>query len=190
MLSTGLFTTADLRTISRAAALAEKLTQVYFDLAPDEWKVNPYTIFTHKQMGPPLYEQGVFAQVIRYQARVERSKTAQPGQRETYGVVLLDPNILLALLRSTMHDLWTLGLFILTHELTHIIRFRKCQADFFAPVEYRDREEKRVHGITQEILAGVTNTDHILGLYENRLHEALRIKPYHPSHGGGANADL
>ena len=174
MLSTGLFTEADLRTISRAAALAEKLTQAYFDLAPDEWKEHPYAILTQKQVGPPLFEQDIFAQVIRYRARVERSKTDRPGQMEKYGVVLQDPNILLALLRSTMHDLWTLGLFILTHELTHIVRFWKCQVDFFAPVEERDIEETRVQGITQEILSGVTNTDYILSLYDHRLHLSLR----------------
>ncbi len=171
MLSTGLFTAADLGTISRAAALAERLTQAYFDLAPDEWKENPYTIFTHKQAGPPLYEKDVFAQVIRYRARVERSKTAHPGRRETYGVVLQDPNILLALLRSTMHDLWTLGLFILTHELIHIIRFRKCRVDFFASVEDRDKEENtRARDYPGDSRRG----------HEHRLHPGSIRKPVAP----------
>ena len=175
MVSTGLFTTSDLTTISRAAVLAEGLTRAYFNLAPDEWKENPYTIFTHKHVGKALHEQDVFAHVVRYKARVGRPKAPRPGERETYGVVLQDPNILLALLRSAMHDLWTLGLFILTHELTHIVRFRKYHVDFFAPVEGRDKEEKLVHGITQEILAGVTNTDYILSLYEDQWRRALKI---------------
>ncbi|MGO9570308.1 MAG: hypothetical protein ACLP5H_22485 [Desulfomonilaceae bacterium] len=157
--------------------LAEGLTHAYFDLATDEWRENPYTIFTQKHVGKALHEQDVFAHVVRYKTKVGQSKAARPGERETYGVVLQDPNILLALLRSTMHDLWTLGLFILTHELTHIIRFRKYHVDFFAPVEDRDREEKFVHGITQEILAGVTNTDYILRLYENQWRGALKIEP-------------
>ena len=76
-----------------------------------------------------------------------------------------DPNILRALLRSYEHDLWTLGLFVLTHELIHIVRFRRFGVDFFATTRERDREEDLVHGITREVLAGVTNTDYVLGLY-------------------------
>ncbi len=177
MVSTGLFTTSDLTTISKAAVLAERLTEAYFHLAPDEWRENPYTIFTHKHVGKALHEQDVFANVVRYEARVRQSNAAVSRERETYGVVLQDPNILLALLRSAMHDLWTLGLFILTHELIHIIRFRKYHVDFFAAYEDRDKEENVVHGITQEILAGVTNTDYILSLYENQWRRPLRIKP-------------
>jgi hypothetical protein len=177
MVSTGLFTTSDLTTIGKAAVLAERLTQSYFNLAPHEWKENPYTIFTHKQVGKALYEQDVFAHVVRYETTAGRSKKGRPGEKESYGVVLQDPNILLALLRSAMHDLWTLGLFILTHELTHIVRFKKYHVDFFAPVEDRDREEKLVHGITQEILAGTMNTDYVLSLYEKQWCGALKIEP-------------
>jgi hypothetical protein len=177
MVSTGLFTASDLTTISKAAVLAEGLTQAYFNLAPHEWKENPYTIFTHKHVGKALYEQDVFAHVVRYEPRVGQSKAARPKEKETYGVVLQDPNILLALLRSAMHDLWSLGLFILTHELTHIIRFKKYHVDFFASADDRDEEEKLVHGITQEILSGVTNTDYILSLYEKQWRAALKTEP-------------
>ena len=173
--ATGLFTTSDLTTISRAASLAEGLTRAYFNLAPDEWKENPYTIFTHKHVGKALHEQDVFAHVVRYKPRVGTPKAPRPGEKETYGVVLQDPEDSSALLRSAMHDLWTLGLFILTHELTHIVRFRKHHVDFFAPVEGREQEEKLVHGITQEILAGVTNTDYILSLYEDQWRRGLKI---------------
>ncbi len=177
MVSMGLFTRSDLTTISKAAVLAERLTQSYFNLAPDEWKENPYAIFTRKQVNKALYEQDVFAQVVRYGTRVGQSKAAGPQEKETYGVVLQDPNILLALLRSAMHDLWTLGLFILTHELTHIIRFKKYHVDFFAGADERDKEEKLVHGITQEILSGSMNTDFILSLYEKEWRAALKIGP-------------
>ena len=152
MVSTGLFTTSDLTTISRAAVLAEGLTRAYFNLAPDEWRENPYTIFTHKHVGKALHEQDVFAHVVRYKTRVGQSKAARPGERETYGVVLQDPNILLALLRSAMHDLWTLGLFILTHELTHIIRFRKYHVDFFAPVEVATGKKSSCTGSLRRFL--------------------------------------
>ena len=45
------------------------------------------------------------------------------------------------------------------------------------PSKTADKEEKLVHGITQEILAGVTNTDYILSLYEDQWRRALKMQP-------------
>jgi hypothetical protein len=161
----GTFTGPDRTTISKAAALAERLIQQYFNFGEDQWQRNPYGIFTCREAGMGLYQPDVFAQVIRYRSRGEVDN--QP-QQSRYGIVLQDPNILLALLRSKSHDLWTLGLFILTHELTHIIRFTRYDVDFFAGPSSRDKEEKLVQGVTKEILKGVTNTNHILSLYEKQ----------------------
>ncbi len=162
----GLFTRSDLTTISRAAALAERLTTRYFGLAEDEWKRSSYGIFTRKEVDISLHEKDAFANVIRYRKSRPRPSS---GQEEKYGIVLQDPNILLALLRSCEHDLWTLGLFILTHELTHIVRFRKFDVNFFAEADEAGKEEHTVHEITREILAGVANTDYIIRLYQHRL---------------------
>jgi hypothetical protein len=163
-MAAGLFTRCDLMTMGRAAAVAELLTRKYFDLAEDEWQRDPYHILTRKQVNSALYERDVLASVIRYGFKSGLRKNLPVKER--YGVVLQDPNILLALLRSKEHDLWTLGLFVLTHELIHIVRFRKFNVDFFASVGDRDREERIVHGITREILSGAANTAYILSLYE------------------------
>jgi hypothetical protein len=157
------FTASDRITIGKAASLAERLTMRYFALPEDEWRRNPYGIFTRKDVDSALYESDVLANVIRFRTQTRSGKEAQG---EKYGVLLQDPNILLALLRSPRSDLWTLGLFILTHELVHIVRFRNCNVDFFADVECRDQEEKLVQGVTRKILSGVTNTDHVLDLYD------------------------
>jgi len=167
MISEVFFTGSDRTTISRAARLAEILTQRYFGLAADEWKRNSCRIFTRGDVDKRLHQSDVFAHVVRYGKRSPLS--VKRPKDYGYGIVLQDPNILLALLRSPHHDLWTLGLFILTHELTHIVRFRNFDVDFFAPAKERDAEEKLVHGITREILKGVTNTDYVLGLYDSGL---------------------
>jgi len=173
MTTRGLFTASDLATIARAAALAERLTQTYFGLAQDEWAQWPYGVFTLKQLDRELYQEDTFAQVIRYRRGNRRREDHQ--QSDTFGIVLQDPNILQALLRSTAHDLWTMGLFLLTHELIHIVRFRRFNVDFFAPEPDRDREEELVQEVTREILAGVTNTDHILDLYGPRFDRIEQI---------------
>jgi hypothetical protein len=184
MISAGLFTQSDLRTITKAAALAETLTQRFFGLPEDGWKREPYTIFTRKEIGRRLYEQDAFAQVIRYEARPHQSH--RKARKERFGVVLQDPNILMSLLRSTKHDLWTLMLFVLTHELIHIVRFSRYNVDFFAPIEDRDKEENLVHDMTTEILAGMDNTDELIALYDKPGGWVRQENIYQPISTGGA----
>lgn len=164
--SLGYFTKSDRWIIQRAAFLAEGLTQRYFGLSEDIWKRNPYGIFTLEEVNGALSSPNAFANVIRYESR--RDTLGKDSRKYRYGVVLHDPNILLALLRSSRHDLWTLGLFVLTHELAHIVRFRNFGVDFFASETDRDNEEGAVHGMTREILSGVINTDYVLNLYESQ----------------------
>ena len=187
MASGGLFTQSDLVTIGRAALVAEQLTVDYFDLPGDEWRRNRYGVFTRKVAGDFLYVDDVFAHLIRFKTVKSRSKDEQ-GKEESLGILLQDPNILRALLRSRMHDLWTLALFVLTHELVHIVRFRTFQVDLFTPETDRQGEEDLVHEITGEILSGVANMDSLLQMYEAgkpRTTPVLKI-----SSGRNINADL
>jgi hypothetical protein len=189
MFSAGLFTQSDFRTITKAAVLAENLTQRFFNLPVDGWKRAPYSIFTRKEVDNKLYEQEAFAQVIRYAPRAVRS--GKQARKERYGVILQDPNILMALLRTSNHDLWTLMLFVLTHELVHIVRFRRCNVDFFASAADRDREENLVHNMTREILRGVSNTDNLITLYGKAYGLSREESIYKPiSTGGALNAHL
>jgi len=163
MVARPLFTASDLLTVRRAAVLAEKLTGDFFELAGDEWRRNPYRLFTQKETEDALYQENVFAHVVRC---TPLHATGQGSDKGTsFGIVLQDPDILRALLRSYVHDLWTLVLFILTHELIHIVRFRRSEADFEASSEARDEEERLVHHMTRDILSGVRNTDCVLKLY-------------------------
>lgn len=163
MRSAGYFTISDLAVIRRAALMAEVLTQRYFDLAEDAWRRNPYNILTRREVGRTLCVEDAFANIVRFD--YPKGNKDKQVHAVDYGIVLHDPNILLALLRSSLHDLWTLGLFVLTHELTHIVRFREHDVDFFSPLPDRNKEESLVQGMTCEILSGVTNTDYVLELY-------------------------
>jgi hypothetical protein len=164
MVPAGVFTTTDLLTVCRAGLLAERLTGDYFGMASDEWKRHPYGIFTRKEIDDSLLIVDTFAQVVF--CRRPRFREANQKDQGHFGIVLQDPFILQALLRSSLPDLWTLALFIMTHELVHIVRFRKYGIDFSAEVAARDKEENLVHGITQEILSGVDNMNQIFKLYE------------------------
>ncbi len=167
MAAPGFFTPSDMIVISRAAILAEKLTQQYFELSADHWVRDPYGIFTRKETGAVACSDDAFAQVVKYRQR--RPGRTGRANEDAYAILLQDPNILRVLLRSSLHDLWTLGLFVLTHELIHIVRFREFGVDFFATQERRNEEEKLVHGFAKDILAGVSNTDYLLDLYQPHI---------------------
>ncbi len=169
MTSEGFFTKSDRFTVSRASLLAESLVLRHFDLPPDEWVKNPYSLFTWKETAPWLRDSNVLAQTVRIGSKKNRKSAQVRDDTLCYGVLLQDPAILRALLRPHKHDLWTLGLFVLTHELVHIVRFRRFSVDFFGSQEDRNHEEKVVHKVTSEILSGVENTDKLLNLYESGL---------------------
>ncbi|MBM4327508.1 MAG: hypothetical protein FJ118_10135 [Deltaproteobacteria bacterium] len=175
MVPSGLFTTTDLATIFRAASVAENLTGAFFDLANDEWTRNPYGVFTRKEVDSTLYREDAFAQVVLCSAR--RPAAGKVPLEEGFAIVLQDPTILRALLRAGSPDLWTLILFVLTHELVHIVRFRKFRIDCLAPHSEteREKEEQLVHSLTRKILAGVTNTDLLLNRYESYMNAAWSV---------------
>lgn len=175
MVAAGFFTRSDLAILGKAASVAELLTTQYFNLKEDEWKRHPYAVFTRKHVTSNLHEDAAFASVIRFGGRTDRDHSQASG--DNYGIVLQDPNILLALFRSWEHDLWSLGLFVLTHELIHIVRFRKFGADFFASADDHDKEESLVHGITREMLSGMTHMAHLLSLYQDNAALLRRGNP-------------
>jgi hypothetical protein len=49
-------------------------------------------------------------------------------------------------------SLFPLLLYIVTHELVHIVRFSQFLALYETPEEQKDEEEERVHRLTQNIL--------------------------------------
>lgn len=165
MSSSALFTYSDLVTVWRAAALAERLTAEHFRFGHEEWTRRPYRLFTRKEVGDDLHDGSVFARLVQCEAK--RGARASRTRRTSFGVLLMDPNILRAVLRSSQEDLWTLSLFIITHELIHIVRFDRKEADFHATGRDRENEERIVYGITGEILSGAANTELLMKRYEH-----------------------
>ena len=171
------FTGSDRQIIMKASLVAEELTRRYFDLPGDEWVRHPYGLYTQRDVHESLHEPGVFANVVMYERPLKEK--GQRGRERRFGIILQDPNILLTLLRSTCHDLWTLGLYILTHELVHITRFRKYGVDFFADVSDRSKEEQVVHELTRDILRGTTAIDYVLELYDKQVRWSVPDLPTH-----------
>ena len=62
-----------------------------------------------------------------------------------------------------------LFLYIITHELVHVVRFSQFQALFEAPEEQKEEEERQVHLVTQKILAPLNSRElpRVIRYYED-----------------------
>jgi hypothetical protein len=80
------------------------------------------------------------------------NSSLQSAWFDFYRVCLQDHNILSTLEASPELSLFPLLLYIVTHELVHVIRFSQFLALFEAAEAEKTREELLVHRLTQEIL--------------------------------------
>jgi len=74
------------------------------------------------------------------------------AQYDLYRICLQDHNILSTLDQESKLSLLPLLIYVITHELVHIIRFSQFHQLFDATTEEKEQEEKRVHSLTRQIL--------------------------------------
>ena len=90
--------------------------------------------------------------MAKYDGR-HQDRLLQSAVFDFYRVCLQDHNILKTLKNGHDLRLFPLLLYIVTHELVHIVRFSQFLALFETPEEHKHEEERRVHRLTQNILA-------------------------------------
>ena len=140
---------AQLKGVHQAASVSEELVSNWFQLTPSSWKKYRYDIRTLKDLRPEETAPDVFAQILRYQ------RPAPPdGLRmgDFYSICLQDHNILAAINREPGLRLYPLMVYVVTHELVHLVRFYKFFQHFDAYEEQRDAEEVLVHQLTYDII--------------------------------------
>ncbi len=129
---------------------AEMMAGQYFRLSPSEWKGHRYDVKTLAFLEKHEVREGAFAHLCRYQFRKEH-EGAEEGCY-FYRICLQDHNILKVINRNDGIELFPLMVYILTHELVHIIRFRKFMQRFDVDQEEKEIEEGKVHQTTYQIL--------------------------------------
>lgn len=145
------FSKAQLAVVGRAAALAEELVSDHYKMSASQWLRRRYDIKTRRDLKLEEVVEGPLAQVIRYEGRAPRDPLSSAAF-DFFVVCLQDPTILATLAEQRHLDLYPFVLYILTHELIHIVRFSQFLQNFEASESERLEEESRVHGITREIL--------------------------------------
>ena len=134
--------------------MAEELVSNHFKLAASQWLGRRFDVRTAAELTPDEIIEGPFAQVIRYEGRLTRAPL-NSGSFDFYKICLQDHTILKTVEHNPGLMLFPFTLYIVTHELIHIVRFSQFLQNFEATDDERLAEEKRVHEKTHEILRPV-----------------------------------
>jgi len=137
-----------------AADISEELVSNAYQLSSRQWQKTPYEIKTLVDLEQDEVVDIPYAQLVRYQARKKHSELSS-ARYDYYKICVQDHNILSAYYSNQGINLFPFFLYIITHELIHIVRFSRFLHLFHATEHERIQEEQRVHNKTREILQGL-----------------------------------
>ena len=145
------FGAVELKVVNNAVAMAEELVSNHYKMSASQWLGPRYDVKTLAELSSEEIVDGPFAQIIRYKGR-RRNTSLGSASYDFYKICLQDHTIQSTVDNSPGIELFPFSLYIITHELIHIVRFSKFLQRFEASAQERMAEEKRVHQRTHEIL--------------------------------------
>lgn len=162
------FTDTQLQHVNGAVSMAEELVSNHYKMSSSQWLRGKYDIRTVRDLERHEIVQGPFAQVIRYEGQ-RRDSSLGSSSYSFYKICLQDHNILRALERRQPDlRLQPFCLYIVVHELIHVVRFSKFLQSFDASPAQMLAEESRVHRLTHRLLAplSIEGIHEILDFYD------------------------
>lgn len=148
------FSVQQIDTVNKAVTMAEELVGNAYKLSVTQWLRNRYDIKTLVDLNADEIVDGPFAQIVRYRGRRKNTELGSASY-DFYKICLHDHTILAALRRNHGLKLLPFCLYIVTHELIHIVRFSRFLVGFTANREEKLEEESQVHKETHDTLASV-----------------------------------
>ena len=162
------FSTEQIDIVNNCVAMAEELVSNFYKMPASQWAAAcAYDIKTLADLSPEEIVHGPFAQVIRYKGRPKNSSLGS-STYDFYKICLQDHAILSVINELPDIKLFPFTLYIVAHELIHILRFSKFLRNFEASQEEIMAEETHVHSITHVILKSVNifGMEAVLKFYE------------------------
>lgn len=144
------FSESQIETVNSAVALAEELVSEHYKMSAGQWLRGRYDVKTVKDLTEDEIIHGPFAQIIRYEAQKINTLLGS-STYDFYKICLQDHTILETLTKRGI-PLFAFCLYILTHELIHVVRFGQFLQNFNATENEKLEEETRVHEQTYQIL--------------------------------------
>jgi len=145
------FSNSQLQTINRAVLLAEELVSNHYKMSSSQWLGPKYDVKTLAELNPGEIIDGPFAQIVRYRGQ-RRNTSLGSATYDFYKICFQDHTVLNTLDAHPHMPLFPFALYIITHELIHVVRFGKFLQGFEASARERQMEEARVHERTHRIL--------------------------------------
>jgi hypothetical protein len=147
------FSELELLIVDEAAKASEELVNNYFKMSSGQWLKNRYDINTAKDLAPHEQIIGPVAQVIKYEAR-QKEVPLGSSSFNLYKICVQDGAVLSTIEEKGDMGLGTFLLYVITHELVHVVRFSKYQQRYENKNEadVTMGEEKKVHQLTYSIL--------------------------------------
>jgi hypothetical protein len=145
------FSPRQIEIVNDAVAMAEELVSNHYKMSASQWLGPRYDVRTLAELINEEIIDGPFAQIIRYRGQ-RRNTSLGSATYDFYKICLQDHTIRSTLEGAPGIELFPFSLYIITHELIHIVRFSKFLQSFDASSEDRMAEEKRVHRRTHDIL--------------------------------------
>lgn len=167
------FNPQEIKIVNNAVAMSEELVSNFYKMSEGQWLRRRYDVKTLVDLSPDEIVAGPFAQVIRYEG-YQKDRSLGSAAFDFYKICLQDHSILSVLNDSPAMKLFPFILYIVTHELIHIVRFSKFLQNFVASPMEKIAEEKRVHENTHEILRAlrISGIPEVLEFY-NRWHKPI-----------------
>jgi hypothetical protein len=140
------FSAIERRQVRDAERQAAELVSRFYVLAPREWARMPYEVRTLEQLSDTEVRDGVYAHVLCYGVRREIGARVV-AEHDLYRICLQDH----AILESGLAVSGVL-LYVLTHELVHVVRFGQRMQSIDLPPHLRSDEEASVDRTARLIL--------------------------------------
>ena len=142
--------------VDEAIKVSEELVNNYFKMSSGQWLKNRYDIKTAKDLAAHEHVNGPFAQVIKYEGR-KKDIPLGSSSFSLYTICLQDGAILSNVEKKHLL-LEPFLLYVLTHELVHVVRFSKFKHRYENKNEADVTlgEERKVHGLTHFILKSMS----------------------------------
>lgn len=162
------FSPGDIHIVKNSVAMAEELVSNHYKLSSTQLLQLNYDVKTLIDLAENEIVNDHFAQIMRYAEKTKNDLLDVPG-KDFYKVCLQDHSIIGAIQKFKQLDLYAFAVYIVCHELIHIIRFRRFLQHFDVPSNEKMDEEIRVHIKTHEILSNVKikNLNPVLDFYKN-----------------------
>jgi hypothetical protein len=145
------FDSREIQILEHAIEIAEDLVSNHYKISTSEWKRYRYDIQSLEDLTTEEITDAAFAQIRRYlRCPDQRLRGSNPA--DFFKICLQDHMIRQAIQRDTQIGLLPLAIYIIIHELIHVIRFAKFIQRFDASHAEQEAEEVRVHDLTFGLL--------------------------------------